>query len=136
MSVSAAFQAAVKAALERDTKVTALVGAAIYDGAPARRVFPSIELGVTTFRPLHLSCTTMREERIQVDVWSRKQGRLAPAKMVTDAVYAVLDAGELTIADPYALASSEVVLARVIDDPDGITAHGVILFEAEIETVV
>ncbi len=95
-----------------------------------------IAFGPSYFRPEGGDCLTYRVETLQLDVWCEKRGRKWPAKQIVDAVVSVIEAGGLALADPYALARLDVVLARVTDDPDGMTAHGIVQIEAGIETVV
>ena len=69
---------------------------------------------------------------MQLDIWARDGGRVRPAREIVDAVQEALHLAPLMLT-VNALALIRVVSARVLLDPDGLTAHGVILVEAVIE---
>lgn len=132
-SPSVEFQDAVLAALNADAAVAALVGARIYDAPPAAgRVFPYLSFGPSDFVRDDMDCVEYRLEALQIDCWARAEGRLWPGRELVDAVVACLHGAELDLAT-HALAKLLVSSARVMGDPDGVTAHGVVLLEAEIE---
>ena len=136
MSASEALQKAIYTALVADFDVASLIGGRVYDGVPDKPVFPYVSFGPTDFAPEDADCITARRETVQIDVWSRDQSRLRLAKVVVDAVYAALHDANLPMDDPYALAELQVVMGTVRPDPDGITAHGILQFNALVETVV
>lgn len=134
MSASVAFATAVGTALKANAGVTALVGQRIYDGRPANVVWPFISLGVSTANPERVDCVVMRTETLQIDVWVAEGGKVWPARQIVDAVVAALDGVKLVLAEPHAVSRCDVVLARVMDDPDPMVAHGVVTLEAGIES--
>lgn len=132
MSVSVSLANFVIAALKADPIVASLVGSRIWDHPPANRDFPYISLGPDDFRVEDADCIPMREQTLQIDCWSRENGKKWPCKEIVDAVVNVLRDIDGDLTDG-ALVESRIDLARVIDDPDGITAHGIVQFTAIIE---
>lgn len=132
MSVSAELQKAIYDALIADAGVGALVGDRIYDGAPSGQVFPCITFGPTDSRPDDMDCIAGRSETVQLDVWSREHGRMRPCKEICDAVKDALHLAGLSLT-VNALVLIRVEGVRVFLDRDGITAHGVLTVEAELE---
>lgn len=127
MSASRAAQKALFDALN------GVISAPVYDGVPSAAAFPYVEFGASDFVPDNVDCITGRVETIQIDVWSRNQGKKHPTKVIVDEIYNVLHEQTLTMDDPYACATCDVVLARVMDDPDGITTHGVVQVSVAVE---
>ena len=125
MSVSVSFQDFVLSKLNASTTVTGLVDNRIYDGPPASPVFPYISLGSTDFRPDDAECIASRQETLQIDCWTRKNGRKWPCKEIVDAVVSALRNQEGELSDGY-LVEVNIDLARVMGDPDGITVHGLV----------
>ena len=120
------------AALRADATLTGMVSARIYDVAPSGADYPHVSLGPTSFFPERRDCMTSRVETFQIDVWARDHERRQPCKAICDAVTTALDMANLSLDDPYALSGLELTLGQVMDDPDGITKHGVLRFEAGI----
>lgn len=125
MSVSVAFQDLLLAKLKADPVVSSLVGNRVWDSPPASPEFPYITLGATDFTPTDADCINSREETIQIDCWTRRNGRKWPCKEIVDAIVGALRnaTGDLSNG---ALVGLNIELSRVLDDPDGITAHGVV----------
>lgn len=132
MSASSALQKAVIAAMRGDATLASLVGDRIYDVPPGGAPKPFVSLGPTSFFPDPRDCMPARIETIQVDVWTVDQSRRQPCKAICNAVEAVLDGATLALDDPYALGTCDLTLGRVLDDPDGITKHGVLQFRCEV----
>jgi hypothetical protein len=69
---------------------------------------------------------------VQLDVWSRDQGRMRPCKEICDAVKDALHLADLSLS-VNALIRIRIDGMRVFLDADGVTAHGVISVEADLE---
>lgn len=136
MSSSEAFQNLVEATLLAAPGVAALVGDRVYEVAPPadRRKYPDVTFGPSDGTDEDADCIDGEEHVLQVDIWDRNFGRKSRLKRVVDAVRSVLHKSELELPDPYALALIEVSRVRILDDPDGITVHGVVSVRAIIET--
>jgi hypothetical protein len=128
-----ALQVAIGQALVADAGVSALIGDRIYDQMPEKGEYPCIEFGPIDIVPDDQECVDGQIHTLQLNVWSRDQGRLGPCQDIVWAVRAALHDAELELPDPFAVCFVRVVLARVIPDPDGITAHGVVSVEATVE---
>ncbi|MDR6432028.1 DUF3168 domain-containing protein [Brucella pseudogrignonensis] len=125
MSVSVALQDLIISTLKADPKVSALVADRVYDGPPEKPTFPYISMGASDFRTDDADCINSREETIQIDCWVRRNGRKWPCKEIVDAIVGALRnvTGELSNGT---LVGLNIELSRVLDDPDGITTHGVV----------
>lgn len=133
MSASSALQAGIYAALQGDAALTSLVSGRVYDVPMDGVSYPHISFGPSSFTPERRDCITSRTEVFQIDVWARDGLRQQPCKAIVDTVVDLLDQPQIALADPYSLARMELVLSRVVRDPDGITTHGVVQFECEVE---
>ena len=135
MSASVELQTLIYDTLLADTQVAALVGDRVYDGPPASRTYPCITFGPMDYVPEDMTCILGRLEAIQIDVWSRENGRLWPCKQICDAVKNALHEADLSLA-VNALVRIEVTGVLVFADADGVTAHGVVSIEADLEEQV
>lgn len=133
MSASRAFQKAIVALLRADAGVGALVGDRIYDGPPAAATFPYVSIGPSDFVAFDAELLTAREETIQLDVWDRSNGQKNTCRAIVDAIHSALHRVEMALDDPYAAALVTVGVVRVLDDPDGVTAHGILPVTGHIE---
>lgn len=134
MSVSRELQTAILDALVADAGVGALVGDRIYDGAPSDRQYPCITFGPADSFNEDLTCVDARTETVQLDVWARDQGRMGPCKDICDVVKNALHLANITLTQ-HALIRIRTDSIRVFRDPDGLTAHGVVTVEADMEEV-
>lgn len=133
-SASSELQVAIYNALLGDAEVASFVGGRVYDGVPSNSKFPYISFGPSDTLNDHLDGIDASTETIQLDVWSREHGRLRPCKDLCDAVRGALDLAELELVVNAAIVV-RVQGVRVFIDADGITAHGVITVEADLETI-
>lgn len=124
-------QIAVYQALINDAGVGALAGDHIYDGRRPEDFSACITFGPSDYTPEDAECLVGRIESLQIDCWVRDQ-RLRPARALADAVKAALHDADMTLAT-HRLASIQVTAVRAFMDPDGITGHGIVTIEAEIE---
>lgn len=136
MSSSEAFQNLVVATLLAAPGVSALVGDRVYEVAPpvGSRTYPDVTFGPSDGTDEDADCIGGEEHVLQLNIWDRNFGRKSRLKRVVDAVRSALHKADLDMPDPYALALIEVSRIRILDDPDGITVHGVVSVRAIIET--
>lgn len=132
MSVFAELQKLIFDTLQADAAVNALIGGRIYDGPPNDQQFPCITFGPSDSNPDDMECIKARTESIQLDVWSRSNGRMRPCREIMDAVYDALHHANLSLT-VNALVLIRVDGMRMFMDADGETAHGVITVEADVE---
>lgn len=133
MRIGDELQRTIYAALVADASVGALIGNRIYDAMPSDGEYPCVTFGPQESFPDDADCIDGEEHTIQLDVWSRSQGRLNPCKRIVKAVSNALHEAALSLADPHALVEIRVTSARVFLDPDRITAHGVLICTALVE---
>lgn len=132
MSVSVSFQDLVLARLNDAAAVTAIVDDRIVDGNDDDLAYPNITFGASDFTPDDADCIRGREETLQLDCWTRDGGKKWPCRKLVDAVKAALHDADGVLSTG-ALVLMRVDLARVFDDPDGITTHGVVQVTGVIE---
>ena len=125
-------QKAVFDALVASVEVGDLVDDRIFDRRPQDGDYPCLTFGPSDTVRDDLNCIDLETVSLQIDVWTRDGGRLHLCRTLTDTVAAALHHADLAL-ETHALALLEVALVRVMQDPDGLTAHGVVTIEAEIE---
>lgn len=136
MSVSADLQKLIYDTLKANTAVMALV-TNVYDSVPAspwgtKEAY--ISFGPTDVVEDDAECITAGTHSVQIDCWSRKVGSVHCKKSV-DAVKAALHNRDLSM-NSYGLVQMRVTMRRVFADPDGLTKHGVVMVDADIEEAV
>lgn len=132
MSLSMALQLALRDALMADPAVALLVDDRVFDNAPPDAPAPYLSFGPSDWVEDDADCIVAREETVQIDAWSRMQGSKASAKDLCDAVFDALHLEQVDLGTA-AVASLYVERVRVLRDPDGITAHGVVTVRAMVE---
>jgi hypothetical protein len=126
-------QGAVVARLKADPAVTALVNGRIYDSVPSNAAFPYISIGPVDSVADDADCITGLIVAQQIDCWSRAVG-YPEVKKIADAVRASLHDQESALPlATNALTFFEHRNTRITRDPDGLTSHGILGFEAGIQ---
>jgi hypothetical protein len=126
-------QGAIVARLKADPAVTALVAGRVYDSVPQNAAFPYITIGPVDSVGFDPDCITGLEIAQQIDCWSRAVG-FPECKKITDAVRAALHDREADMPlASNAMAFFEHRTTRIVRDPDGLSSHGILGFEASIE---
>jgi hypothetical protein len=127
-------QAKVYATLKANAALMALVSD-VYDTIPASPW--GAKLAYASFGPMDglpddSDCIDSETHSMQIDVWSRATGGKAVCKKMVDAVKNALHEADLELTDN---ALIEINLERyaVLDDPDGLTKHGVLQFRVAVE---
>lgn len=124
-------QKAIVSALRGNASVAAQTGGRIYDRVPASVAFPYVSFGPEQELPEHAEGIEGGDIILQIDVWSQSAGR-SEAKAVASAVRAALDDAELDLGDN-ALVCISYEDRRVLTDPDGLTTHIAMTFQATVE---
>jgi len=132
MSFSAALQKLIFETLSSDGLLAYVVGTRIYDRPEPNAEFPFITFGPTSILLIQDDCLTSRTETFQIDIWSTDQSGKIEAKQICDLVIAALNGLEAQMEEGFAT-DLRVVLAQVMDDPDGKTTHGIVQIEALID---
>jgi hypothetical protein len=103
----------------------------IYDKVPAGAAFPYITFTATIVNDDSAECITGSEVFFDIHVWSRAVG-WPEAASIAGAIRAALDRIEIPLSGQRLIACNFLNFRRV-DDPDGITRHGVVSFIALID---
>lgn len=132
MSESNALQKLVWETLTGDAAVIAIVGNRVFDRPPTGAQAPYVCFGPSDMTDDEADCIPGYVEALQIDCWSEAQDGKRECKALVSAVKKCLHklTGNLDVG---ALASARVSLTRVVDDPDGISTHGIVTLEVSIE---
>lgn len=124
-------QGAIVARLKAYAGVTSIAAGRVYDVVPSGAVFPYVSMGPTDEITEEADCIDGLDIAFQVDCWSRAVG-FPEVRRLADAVRDALHDYELTLTDN-ALTYFKHRQTRVFRDPDGLTSHAVLSFEAYAE---
>jgi Protein of unknown function (DUF3168) len=126
-------QGAIVARLKADPAVAALVNGRIYDSVQGGSTFPYVTIGPVDSVADDADCIVGFLLAQQIDVWSRAPG-FPEAKKIVDAVRKALHDQEAALPlSTNAMAYFECRNSRINRDPDGLTSHGILSFEAAIQ---
>jgi hypothetical protein len=131
MNVEKEVKDAIVTRLRSDAAVIALVAGRVFDRVEPTSAFPYVNIGPTDTVSDDAECIVGFELAQQIDCWSRSVG-FAQVQLVVDAVRAALHDYDLPL-PTNALVFFEHRTTRIVRDPDGITSHGILGFEAVIE---
>ncbi|MGB0661324.1 MAG: DUF3168 domain-containing protein [Mangrovicoccus sp.] len=131
MRAANALQAFLVQTLLADAAVTEIVADRVWDDIPDSPEHPYCSIGPNYHNRSDADCIRAREHYFQIDCWTRQQGRRDQVNDLTDAIEAALD-GATGDLGAHALSSCDVVLVRVLDEPDG-DKHGVVQVRAVVE---
>ena len=125
-------QGAIVQLLKADAGVAALVADRVYDNVPKAPVFPYITFGSVDTGTDDAECITGFEIFVQLDVWLREIG-FPECKRINNAVRKALHDADITLSTN-ALVFLEHRRTQTLRDPDGLTSHGAMTFEASVES--
>lgn len=132
---SLAMQAAVIAALKNAAAVETIVAERIYDRVPDNAAFPYVKYGGDQVLQDDIDAGDCLQEAFEVFVtlhaWSRKVGQVE-AKTLGGAIRAALHNVALTVTG-HRLVVLEHDSTRYLEDPDGLSSHGVLTFRALLD---
>ena len=132
MSPDTELQGEIVNLLRTSSEVTDWVGTRVYDAVPETAEFPYISLGPTITNSEEIECLDSMMILVQIDVWSREVG-FPECKEIADVVRkTVRGLEELQI---NALVRLDHSLTTTMRDPDGLTSHSVLMFNAMVERV-
>jgi len=130
-SVSLELQKSIVDRLRAFAPLSEFVAGRVYDEPPSQVTFPYVSLGPDQVVSDDAECLTSFEVTIQLDAWSRKNGRVE-LKRVAEAVRAALHDYDLAL-ETNALLSIRHRQTRHLPDPDDETSHAAIEFVAIVE---
>jgi UDP-N-acetylmuramyl pentapeptide synthase len=129
-------QVGLKARLAADAPHMALIGSRLYDHVPQTTAdgdFPFEDFATTQEGWGDTFDTGFRDVTIQLDVWSRYHGRKEAAAILASQV-ALINRQQAQIAlATLTLVSIRLDYSDVLQDPDGLTWHGVARYVAHIQ---
>jgi hypothetical protein len=131
MDADLELQGLIVATLKASAGLAALVGDRIYDTVPQGAQFPYVSFGPSDSLSDDADCIEGLAVSQQLDAWSRAVG-FPEVKQISDAVRAALHDKNLALT-VNALVFLEHRQTRVFRDPDGLTNHAAIAFEASVE---
>ena len=126
----AALQAALIARLRGDDALDALVAGRIWDGEPAKRVFPYVTVSRVESRPVRADGGGV-EQVLTLTGHSRFEG-LEETRAISAAIRAALDEADLT-AEGVRVVNPRVTFADVFGSPEGRRSHAVVRVRAVTE---
>ncbi|SKA31023.1 DUF3168 domain-containing protein [Consotaella salsifontis] len=104
----------------------------IFDGVPDGAVFPYVEIGDEQIVDDGNTCSDAWEVFIDCHIWSRSQSRTtAEVKQIGAEIVDALSQ-ELPL-NGYSVVLFKLDTARYLDDPDGITKHGIVTMRYAVE---
>lgn len=110
-------------------QVPALAGK-VFDRATEGLAYPYVTLGPSYWSDTSVQCIEAREITLQIDIW-HSQSNKGVLEDLTDDVAAALNGWSDEVA--LTMHPMRVSLVRVMDDPDGVSVHGVVQIEAMVE---
>ena len=116
----------VQSTLKANAGVTALVSTRVYDRVPASPTFPYITVDMSDLVEDDDGCGKHWECTVTVHSWSRS-GNSLESRKINGAVRAALDT--ITAVTDYAINYTQFRQERNIGAPDGLTEHGVVVYE-------
>ena len=126
----AALQTALIARLRADDALDALTGGRIWDGEPAKRVFPYVTVSRVESRPVRADGGGV-EQVLTLTGHSRFEG-LEEARAISAAIRAALHEADLT-AEGVRVVNPRVTFADVFGSPEGRRSHAVVRVRAVTE---
>ena len=126
----AALQAALIARLRADDALDALTGGRIWDGEPAKRVFPYVTVSRVESRPVRADGGGV-EQVLTLTGHSRFEG-LEETRAISAAIRAALHEADLT-AEGVRVVNPRVTFADVFGSPEGRRSHAVVRVRAVTE---
>lgn len=109
-------------------QVPALTG--VYDRATESAKYPYVTLGASDWSDESVECIEARRITLQIDVWHSASSK-GVCEDLTDDVATALNGWADT--DALTMHPLQIGIVRVMDDPDGVSVHGVVQVTAMVE---
>ena len=110
--------------------VTSTLSCGVYDEVIEGNTYPFITLGEETVIDYGTKDLTGAETTINIHIWSQYKGS-KQTKEIMDKVHDLLHDGSLTVTG-FNLINLRFEYSDIMRDPDGVTRHGVMRFQAII----
>lgn len=131
---SLAVQTALFARLAAHAPLGLLIGDRLHDRRPEGGGFPHVVIGDGAVTADDSATRGGQRHEVTLHVWSRYRGR-AEAKRILSALAEALHRQPLALAAPHRCVTSRVAFTTILDDDDGVTAHGVMRLRIATEPV-
>lgn len=125
-------QRSIVLALKADASIGAQLDDRIYDRVPASPSYPYLTVRLTDTTENDDACGNHWLAAASVHVWSNAVGRVE-ASEILGLVRSALDG--ITSVTGFKLNYGQWRVDRVLDDPDGVTTHGISTFEFHLSAV-
>jgi len=103
----------------------------VYDRATESAVYPYATLGVSYWTDDSVECIEAREITLQIDLWHSQSNKGVCEDLVDDVATALRGWADT---DALTMHPLEIDTARVTDDPDGVSVHGIVIVRAMVES--
>ncbi|QHJ84478.1 MAG: hypothetical protein [Bacteriophage sp.] len=130
-SATSELQQAIVQTLSNDADVNEIADGRVFDRVSSDAEYPYVSLGPITSETTLANCLELDNISIQIDVWSREVSS-EEMRELANAVRQALTKSDLT------LEKNGLVLfihesTRELRDPDGLTSHAAVNFEAVVQ---
>jgi len=130
---SLAFQRALVAMLKADSGVAAHVAGRVYDRVPESPIEPYIRIGDDMVVSDGADCFERSVDvSSRIHVFSIEPGKVQ-AKRICAAIVDAMDSATLNVGPDWALAEVSHNRTVYLDDPDGLTTHGIVDFQVYMD---
>lgn len=129
-----ALQAVLFALLAADADLATLCGGRIHDRRPEPPAFPHVIIGEAESFDDGTKTGAGQVHSLTIHVWSRYRGRIE-AKRILAALNAAVHRRVMDLGPAVRWVDGRVIHAGVLDDPDGVTSHGVLRLRVVTEAV-
>lgn len=107
------------------------LGGRVYDKATEGTAYPFVSMGPSDAVDESVECIKAKNISLQIDVWGSQTNK-GRVEDLTDDVAAALDGYEaISVLTMHPI---EIVQTQVMDDPDGLTVHGIVRIEVDVES--
>ena len=110
-------------------QVPALAGK-VFDRATEGLAYPYATLGPSYWSDTSVQCIEAREITLQIDIWHSQSNKGVLEDLTDDVAAALSGWADTSVLTMHPLSVS---LVRIMDDPDGVSVHGVVQVEAMVE---
>ena len=123
-----ALQSAIYSRLSSDSNLTTTLGAAVVDEAQQGQSYPFVAIGEETTIDFSTKDLDGSESTINIHVWSQYKGS-KETKNIIDRLHTLLHDYSLSVSG-HNLINLRFEFSDILRDPDGVTRHGVVRFNA------
>ena len=125
-----ALQSSIYSTLSNDNNLTQVLGAGVYDEVTEGATYPFVALGEETAVDYSTKDLVGGETTVNIHIWSQYKGS-KETKNIMDKIHDLLHDSNLTVSG-FNLINLRFEYSDIMRDPDGVTRHGVMRFQAII----